>query len=220
MIKILLVEVQDVVRLGIRTLLEKEKDLQVIGEATNGRDALEFLQRKGQPDILITAINLSHLSGLGLLMRVSEVFPAVKVIMLTGNNDDKYIIEAFKTGAKGYMLKSVSAIELIFGIRHIHVPNERFVCNELAIKLLDKFLYTFDFTGVDIKTIDFSKREIEVLSLVSEGLTNQEIADRLFTSKRTIESHRQNLLDKTGVRNTAALMRYAFTNSLLLPQAG
>ena len=220
MIKILLVEDQDVVRYGIRALLEKEEDLQVIGEATNGRDAIGFLQHGEQPDILITGINLSHLSGLGLLTQVSKLYPAIKVIMLSRRADDKYIAEAFKTGAKGYMLKSVSAVELVFGVRHIYRTNERFVCNELALKLLDKFLNIPDFIGVDLKTIDFSKREIEVLSLVSEGLTNQEIADRLFTSKRTIESHRQNMLDKTGVRNTAALMRYAVSNSLLLPQGG
>jgi DNA-binding NarL/FixJ family response regulator len=214
----MLVEDQDVIRFGIRSLLENEEDFTVISEATNGRDALNFLKKGEQPDMLVTAINLSHLNGLGLLRQVSTMYPRIQVVMLTGLDDDKYVSEAFKMGAKGYMLKSVSGIELLYGIRHVCLTNERFICNDLALKLLDKLLRAPDFIGVDLKTIDFSKREIEVLSLVSEGLTNQEIADRLFTSKRTIESHRQNMLDKTGLRNTAALMRYAMTNSLIFQQ--
>jgi len=98
----------------------------------------------------------------------------------------------------------------------MYLVNERYLCNELALRLLDKLLRMpvnkFD---VHVKDIEISKREVEILSLVSEGFTNQEIADKLFTSKRTIEGHRQDLIAKTGTRNTAALIRYAVLNSII-----
>jgi DNA-binding NarL/FixJ family response regulator len=216
MIKILLVEDHNVVRDGIRSLLEKEKDIEVIAEARNGKDALQLLKDGPKPDIILTAIQMPQMGGIELLTRIHQAYPAVKVVVLSMLDEDKYIMQAFKAGATGYMLKSVNAIELVFGIRHVYAVNERYLCNELALKLLDKFLNSPDNnSGVDVNDLDISKREIEILSLVSEGFTNQEIANKLFTSKRTIESHRQNLIEKTGARNTAALIRYAVLNSMI-----
>jgi len=216
MVKIILVEDHNVVRNGIRALLDKEDDIEVIAEAGNGKDALQLLTDGYKPDIIITAINLSQMSGIELLTRVKQAYSTIKVVILSMLDDDKHIMQAFKAGATGYMLKSVNATEMLFGIRHVSSINERYLCNELALKLLERFLQTTDHnTGVNISDLEISKREVEVLALVSEGFTNQEIADKLFTSKRTIESHRQNLIEKTGARNTAALIRYAVLNSII-----
>jgi DNA-binding NarL/FixJ family response regulator len=129
---------------------------------------------------------------------------------------ERYVVQAFKAGATGYVLKSVSADELTFSIRHICNYNERFICMELAMRLVDKIMdnETAPQTEQQIN-LDLSKREAEVLILIAEGFTNQEIAEKLFTSKRTVEGHRQNLLEKTGARNTAALIRFAILNNII-----
>jgi DNA-binding NarL/FixJ family response regulator len=216
MIKIILAEGHNVVRNGIRLLLDKEVDIEVIAEANNAKEVLERLNDGLKPDIILTAINLPNLSGIDLLTKVHLTHPDIKVVMLSMIEEEKYIIQAFKAGAMGYMLKSVNEFELVYGIRHLYLVNERYLCNELALRLLDKLLRLpenkFD---VHVNDIEISKREVEILSLVSEGFTNQEIADKLFTSKRTIEGHRQLLIEKTGTRNTAALIRYAVLNSII-----
>ncbi|MBD1367091.1 response regulator transcription factor [Mucilaginibacter sp. ZT4R22] len=215
MIKILLVEDQTVVRVGVRLLLEKEGDIEVIAEAGSGKDALQLLAEGHKPDIIITDINLPHTTGFELLTQVRQTFPEIKVIILSTVDEDKYIVEAFKTGATAYMLKSVKPVELIFAIRHIHLHTERFLCNQLALKLLERFLRTPEVSSKGITIMDVSKRELEILTLIAEGYTNQEIADQLFTSKRTVEIHRQNMIEKAGVRNTAALVRYAMLNNMV-----
>ncbi|RYE33597.1 MAG: response regulator transcription factor, partial [Sphingobacteriaceae bacterium] len=144
-------------------------------------------------------------------------FPLVKVIILSMIDHEKYILKAFRAGAYAYILKNVTADELIFAIKHVHSSNERYICSELAIRLLDKLLQRPEQIDIRISPeIELSKREVEVLNLIAEGFTNQEIADKLFTSKRTVEGHRQNLIEKTNSRNTAALIRYAITTSLII----
>ncbi|MES2060995.1 MAG: response regulator transcription factor [Bacteroidota bacterium] len=216
MIKIILAEGHNVVRNGIKALLEKENDIEVIAEAGNGEKVLELLNEGQNPHIIITAINMAPVTGFELLTRVKQIHPHIKVIILSRMDGIDNILHAFKSGATGYMLKSIEASELIYGIRHVAATNERYLCNEVALTLLDKLLHSaVNNSNIDAANIDMSNREIEVLSLVSQGFTNQEIADKLFTSKRTIESHRQNLVEKTGTRNTAALIRYAVLNRII-----
>lgn len=216
MIKIILAEGHNVVRNGIKVLLEKENDIEVIAEAGNGEKVLKLLEEGYNPDIIITAINMAPVTGFELLTQVKQNYPHIKVIILSRMDGIDNILHAFKAGATGYMLKSIEAGELIYGIRHVSATNERYLCNEVALTLLDKLLHSaVNNSNIDAANIDMSNREIEVLSLVSQGFTNQEIADKLFTSKRTIESHRQNLVEKTGTRNTAALIRYAVLNRII-----
>jgi DNA-binding NarL/FixJ family response regulator len=216
MIKIILAEDHNVVRNGIRSLLEKESDIQVVAEATNGNEALKLLKEGLTPDIMLADVNMPEMNGMEMVAQISEHYPSVKVIMLSMLDNEKYIMQAFKAGATGYILKNVNAGELVFAIRHVCMSHERYLCNELSLRLLDKLIHTpesvFD---IDSSDIDISKREAEVLALISEGYTNQEIADKLFTSKRTIEGHRQSLIEKTGTRNTAALIRYAIVNGII-----
>jgi DNA-binding NarL/FixJ family response regulator len=216
MIKIMLAEDHNVVRNGIRSLLEKEADIQVIAEATNGKEALKLLKEGIKPDVILADINMPEMGGMEMVAQATQLYPGLKVIMLSMLDNEKYIMQAFKAGATGYILKNVNAIELVFAIRHVYINNERFICNELALRLLDKLIHTPDNAfDTDISDIDISKREHEVLSLIAEGYTNQEIADKLFTSKRTVEGHRQSLIEKTGTRNTAALIRYAILTGIL-----
>jgi DNA-binding NarL/FixJ family response regulator len=214
MIKIILAEDHNVVRNGIRSLLDKEKDIQVIAEATNGKMVLQILKDGSIPDIILADINMPEMSGMEMVAQISQAYPKIKVIMLSMLDHEKYIMQAFKAGATGYILKNVDANELVFAIRHVCTSNDKYICNELSLRLLDKLMHAPD-TNFEVEDLDITKREVEVLSLIAEGYTNQEIADKLFTSKRTIEGNRQMLIEKTGTRNTAALIRYAILNNII-----
>jgi DNA-binding NarL/FixJ family response regulator len=217
MIKIILAEDHNIVRNGIKSLLEKESDMRIHAEATDGQQVLDKLQSGDElPDVVITDVNMPVMNGMELTAEINKIFPKVKVIVLSMLDHERYMVQAFKAGAKAYVLKNVSADELTFSIRHVCYFNERYICSELALRLVDKLLYAPDINIPDnLDNLDLSKREIEVLILIAEGYTNQEIAEKLFTSKRTVEGHRQNLIDKTGSRNTAALIRFAIINNII-----
>jgi DNA-binding NarL/FixJ family response regulator len=216
MIRVLLTEDHQVVRNGIKSLLQKEEGLEVVADVANGKQALKLLESGIKADIILTDINMPEMSGIELTRQVKSEFPDVKIIVLSMLDHEKYIVEAFKAGACGYILKNVTSEELVFSIKHVCQTKDRYLCRELSLRLLDKLIYKPNITVSDeIKEIDLSKREIEVLSLIAEGYTNLEIADKLFTSKRTVEGHRQNLIDKTESRNTAALIRFAILSGLI-----
>ena len=216
MIKVLLTEDHNVVRNGIKSLLEKEDDLQVIAEATNARRALNLLEEGITVDIILADLNMPEMNGIELTLEVKAKYPKIKVIILSMLDHENYILEAFKAGASAYILKNITTDELVFAIKHICNNDERYICSELSLRMLDKLLHRTEMMlTTETPENDLSKREMEVLVLLAQGFTNQEIADKLFTSKRTIEGHRQNLIDKTSTRNTADLIRYAIVNGLI-----
>lgn len=211
MIRIILAEDHTIVRNGIRSLLEEDAGFSVIGEADNGQRALDLLKDGLEADIMLVDLNMPGIHGMELIEKLKQVAPLLKVVVLTMNDHEKYVVKAFQTGAAGYLLKTVSQNELLFAIRHIH-EGGRYFCNELALRLLDIRIHQTDTTFQDI---ELSKREGEILALIAEGYTNSEIAERLFTSKRTVEGHRQSLLEKTGSRNTASLIKFAIMKGLI-----
>ncbi|RZK77427.1 MAG: response regulator transcription factor [Pedobacter sp.] len=215
MLKILLAEDHNIVRNGIKMLLETESSIQVVGEMINGLEVLEYLDSGGRADIVLTDINMPDLDGISLTREVRNRFPEVKVVILSMHDNEKYISQAFMEGAVGYLLKNISAEELVFSLKHVEM-GKKYLCAELGVNMLNKLIKS---GGMDQdlapSDMEFSARELEVLHLIGEGLTNLEMADKLFISKRTVEGHRQSLLDKTGSRNTATLIRYAATTGLL-----
>lgn len=215
MIKIILAEDHNIVRNGVRNLLEKEKDLHIIGEALNGEEVLDLIATGVHPDIILADMNMPVLDGVQLAEKLAEMPGAPKIILLTMMDHEKYVVKAFKAGILGYLLKNISADELIFAVKHVH-SDGRYICSELALRLLDRLVQTPERGSAEGDlSYDFSKREIEVLTLIAEGFTNQEIADNLFTSKRTVEGHRQSMIEKTGTRNTAALIKFALLNGII-----
>jgi DNA-binding NarL/FixJ family response regulator len=215
MINIVLAEDHNIVRSGIISLLEKEPDVHVAGAATNGREVLALLESGTQADIVLADMNMPEMGGIELTTTVKEKYPDCKVVILSALDHEKYVIKAFQAGASGYLLKSVSADELVFAVKHT-LLNNLYICSELTSKFLKRLLTIPDpATLHEINDIEFSSKEIEVLGLITEGYTNQEIADKLFTGKRTVESQRQALIDKTGSRNTAALVRFAIINGIV-----
>ena len=215
MIDIVLAEDHNIVRNGIISLLEKEPDIHVVGAATNGREVLSLLKNGTHADVVLADMNMPEMGGIELTEAVKQLYPDCKVIILSALDHEKYVIKAFQAGASGYLLKSVSADELVFAIKHILLQN-LYICSELTSKFLKRLLTLPDPSALhELHDIEFSAKEIEVLGLITEGYTNQEIADKLFTGKRTVESQRQALIDKTGSRNTAALVRFAMVNGIV-----
>jgi DNA-binding NarL/FixJ family response regulator len=215
MIKIILAEDHHIVRNGIRSLLELEKDMLIAGEAANGRECVTMLKNGTVADIILADLHMPELSGVELISTLQQSAPACKVIVLSALDQEKYIVQAFRAGASGYLLKSVSAEELTFAVRHVNAGFQ-YVCTALTARLLNRLLLVPEAVHSGItEGLDFSGREIEILELIAGGYTNQEIADKLFTGKRTVEGHRQGLIDKTGSRNTAALIRFTLVNGII-----
>ncbi|MFD2873753.1 response regulator [Mucilaginibacter ximonensis] len=215
MIRIILAEDHNIVRDGIRNLLEKEKDLKIIGESLNGQEVIDLINQGVIPDVILADFNMPGVTGIEMLSQLPSTAKETKTIILTMLDHEQYVLQAFQAGASGYLLKNISADELIFAIRHIHIDG-RYICSELALRFLDRLMAQPDRRQHEAESgIEFSTRDIEVLMLIADGLTNQEIADRLYTSKRTAEGYRQALIEKTGVRNTAALIRYAVQHGLI-----
>ncbi|MBG6233464.1 DNA-binding NarL/FixJ family response regulator [Pedobacter sp. CAN_A7] len=215
MLNVILAEDHNIVRNGIKMLLEMDKSINVVGEAMNGLEALEMVQKGMVVDIVLADINMPEIDGIALISKIKSINQNIKVMILSMMDNEKYVAQSFMEGASAYLLKSVSADELIFSIKHVASGN-KYLCTELSIRQLDRLIQksNMEYGGVDISK-NFSMREIDVLHLIAEGLTNSEMSDRLFISKRTVEGHRQSLIEKTGSRNTAALIKYAVLNGIV-----
>jgi DNA-binding NarL/FixJ family response regulator len=214
-LNLILAEDHNIVRNGIRVLLQADNEINITGEATNGSEVLELIASGAKADIILADINMPQLNGIALIRELKNRNLHAKVVILSMLDNETYVVQAFSEGACGYLLKNVSADELIFCLKHVNAGGQ-YLCAELSMQLLDKKLEAGRQSLVDnVPHVDFSQREIEILRLIAEGLTNTEMSDKLFISKRTIEGHRQNLIDKTSSRNTAALIRFAVLSGIV-----
>lgn len=215
MLNLILAEDHNIVRNGIRMLLEADKEISIAGEAINGQQVLDMIAGGVKADIVLADINMPELDGISLIRELKVSSPDTRVVMLSMLDNEQYVSQAFTEGASGYLLKNVSADELVFALKHVS-GGGKYLCAELSIRLLDKLMQSSVIPVNQINPqIDFSMREIEILHLIAEGLTNNEMSDKLFISKRTIEGHRQSLIEKTGSRNTAALIRFAVLSGIV-----
>lgn len=212
MLNLVLAEDHNIVRNGIRMLLEADKDISIKGEAVNGLEVLDMIAAGLQVDIVLADINMPGLDGISLIKKLKSVSPQTRVVILSMLDSEKYVSQAFSEGAFGYLLKNVSADELIFSLKHVYAGG-KYICAELSLSMLERVLHHVPLNQPS--DIDFSMREIEILHLIADGLTNSEMSEKLFISKRTIEGHRQSLIEKTGSRNTAALIRFAVLSGIV-----
>lgn len=206
-IKVLLVEDHEIVRKGIKALLEGNPDFSVTGEASNGIEALEKIPQQ-MPDVVLMDMNMPEMSGQECTKLIKQHFPNIKVLILSMHDHENYLVEMLKAGADGYILKNSSKEELLFAIRRV-AGGGKYVGSEFTINLISKNGFHSNGTAHENNGVELSDRERDVLLLIAEGLTNAEIAVKLFTSIRTIETRRKRLLEKTGTTNTATLIRYA-----------
>jgi DNA-binding NarL/FixJ family response regulator len=213
MSRIFLVDDHTIVRDGLRALLASEPDIEVVGEAGNGQELLDRLPTT-PADVVLLDANMPVLDGLATTLRLRAEFPQVRVLILSMLAHERYIGQLFDAGASGYVLKSAEKSEILVAIQTV-IAGRQFLCSDLGLNMLRKVLAKDDEPEETTKASRLSRRESEVLQLLAEGLTTNEIAEKLFTSKRTIETHRQNILEKTQTKNTAALIRMAVTQGLL-----
>jgi DNA-binding NarL/FixJ family response regulator len=215
MINIMLAEDHKIVRDGLKFILETEPAFNITTEAKNGKEIIDALNNGIQADVVLTDMNMPVMNGQEVTTWIKANYPHVQVIILSALDNDKYVVNAFKAGACGYLLKSVNAEELNFAVKHVAAKNQ-YLCSEITMRFINRKLTVPDMLSVELPDgMEFTGRELEILNLLADGFTNQEIADKLFTSKRTVEGHRQNLIDKTGVRNTAALVKFAVLNGIV-----
>ena len=213
-ISLIIAEDHVVLRQGLRALLEKDTDLEIVGEAENGRDVLDMLADK-HVDIVLMDVNMPVMDGFEATTQIRGNFPDTKVIALSMHSNLPFVQKMLDSGAAGYLPKTANSNELSAAIKLV-ASGTRYISGNLSIQLLEQSIMKegeqVQKTGADK---GLSKRELEVLALVAEGYTNVEIADKLFTSKRTIETHRQNILEKTQAKNTASLIKYAVENGII-----
>ena len=215
MIRVFIVDDHTLIRDGLRTLLAADPLFEVVGEASNGQALLDQLPTVAA-DVVLLDLNMPVLDGLATTYRLREEYPHLRILLLSMMTHERTIGEALAAGAHGYVLKNADKYEVVAALQGV-AAGKRFLCSEIGLGLLEKLLLQEPRSPAPGTSpgVSLTHREREILQLVASGLTNQEIADQLFTSKRTVESHRQNLLEKTSVRNTPALVKYAMEHGLL-----
>lgn len=212
-IRIIIADDHAVVRDGMSALLKEVKGIAVVGTATDGEAVLQQLSDGLEADIILADLDMPVMSGTELVKKLRATDASIKVIMLTMHQHEKYIAQAFEAGADGYLSKQTEADELIFALQRVF-KSGNYISQSLVETYLKRIRRTSELQPPE-EAAEFSNRELEVLALVAEGYTNQEIADRIFSSKRTVEGIRLGMLQKTSTRNSAALIRYAMQHGLL-----
>jgi DNA-binding NarL/FixJ family response regulator len=214
MTRLFIVDDHAVLRNGLQALLSLEPNIELVGAAANGQELLDQLPTT-PADVVLLDMNMPVLDGVATAQRLHAEYPQVRVLMLSMVDLPRSIGQAFAAGAHGYILKNADKNEIVVAVQTV-MSGKRFLCSEVGLNLLDIVLAASPATpAVASAPSPLSRREQEVLQLVANGLTTQQIADQLFTSRRTVETHRQNILEKTGAKNTAALVRYAISQGFL-----
>lgn len=212
MTTIVLADDHHIVRQGLRSLLEAEPDFSVIGETGDGLEAAQLVERL-QPDVLVLDLMMPSLNGLEVTRQVSQRSPQTHVVILSMYANEAHVLEALRAGAVAYVLKESTAAELVRAVREA-VAGRRYLSPPLSERAIEVYMQKAESAALDpYETL--TAREREVLYLVAEGHTNAEIADRLFISRRTVETHRANLMRKLDLRTQTDLISYALRRGIV-----
>lgn len=219
-IRIILADDHSLVRDGIKALLESEADLEVIGEASDGRAAIQLVREK-KPDLLIIDIRMPEMNGIAAVEELNAQHSAVKSIILSMHDSEEYILQSVKAGAKGYLLKDTGKTEFI---KAIHTVQEggKYYSGDISNVLVNNLLKPNKHPPENPKKntpadnqFDLTNKELQVLQLVLSGLTNKQISEKLENSKRTVETHRFNLMRKMEVKNLMELSKKSRAHNLV-----
>lgn len=218
-IKVLLADDHIVVRQGLRALLMAEEDIEIVGEADNGRQAIQLV-KKFMPDVAIVDIAMPVLNGLEATRQITRSVPSTKVLILSSYSDDEYVQQLTEAGAAGYLVKQTAATDLLKAIREAYRGNAYF-SPSIAKRLRDHCREAF-VTGQPVKRRSdyLTTREAEVLQLIAEGRANKQIAAELCISIKTVEKHRQQVMNKLGIHDVAGLTRHAIAKGIIETNAG
>jgi DNA-binding NarL/FixJ family response regulator len=226
LIRVLLADDHDILRQGLKLLLSMQPEMQVVGEARNGREAIE-LSLSSQPDVVVMDISMPGMDGLEACQRIRAQQPATQVLILTMHESEEYFLQALRVGAAGYIVKKAAPTELHMAIKAV-AHGGAFLYPGLAKALVHAFVAQ---SAINLATEQqrelpqtaklaqelhvLTPREMEVLRLVAEGRTNQEIADQLVVSIKTVQSHRANVMEKLDLQDITHLVRFAIRHKLI-----
>jgi len=213
-ITVMLADDHTVVRQGLRALLEAEVDMSVVGEAENGHQAVQLAKRL-QPDVVVMDIGMPWLNGLEATRQITKESLKCKVVILSSYSDDEYVQQLTDAGASGYLIKQSAGQDLVTAIREAKKGNA-FFSPAISRQLLDHYRKSFvKGKSVQKEGNRITSREMEVLQLIAEGQVNKQIAAKLFISIKTVEKHRQNLMNKLEIHEVAGLTRYAIAKGII-----
>jgi DNA-binding NarL/FixJ family response regulator len=216
MIRIALVDDHSLFRKGLKVLLSSRKDFSIVADVGSGEEFLEVLMQ-AQPDVVFMDYAMPQMNGAETTRRALEMLPDLKIITLSMFGDNAYYSDMMSSGAKGFLLKDSEFAEVVEAVETVFEGGTYF-----SASLLESLSHSLRSTGATASVADdiaeadrLSEREIEVLLAICQGLSTQEIADKLFISKRTVDKHRANILEKSGCKNTASLVVYAIRNGFV-----
>lgn len=212
-IRVVLADDHTVVRQGFRSLLEQDKSIDVVGEAENGRDAV-LMVKKYLPDVVVLDISMPILNGVQATRQIRKFNPKIKILILSMYKDEEYVREVFHAGAAGYIIKQTTGPDLIRAIKEVSRGNA-YLSPSIAKHLVSDYREIVKRGESARKQTGLTPREIEVLQLIAEGNSNKKIAEQLFISIKTVETHRQKIMDVLKIHDVAGLTRYAIAKRII-----
>lgn len=210
-LNIILADDHEIMRDGLRSLIEKQSGMKVVAEAKNGRHALK-LANKFNPDVVVMDISMPDLNGIEATRLISAECPGTKIVVFSMYSDRQFIVGALKAGASGYMLKNSAFKELVLAIRTV-AKNQTYLSAKIASTVVKEYIEQLTVTHPPAST-DLTLREREVLQLIAEGVSAQSIADRLNVSIKTVQTHRRNIMEKLDIHSIAELTKFAIREGL------
>jgi len=210
-IRVVLADDHALVRAGIRALLEKLPDVEVVGETDNGRAALELIKKRA-PNVILLDISMAGLGGLETLPRIVKDCPTVKVLILSAHANEEYVLRALRSGAAGYMLKDAAAEELELAIKAV-AQDKTYLSPSISRTVVESYLHRS--TGEQGPIEELTARQREILQLIAEGKNTKEIAGMLEISVKTVEAHRLQLMARVDIHDVPGLVRYAIRSGLV-----
>ena len=205
--KVLIVDDHPLILDGIASIISEHASLEIVGHATNGKTALEFIQTCAV-DLVMTDLDMPEMSGLELIQAIRSKQLALKILVLTMHNEKSTIRQIMDAGGDGFLLKTANRDEMLQAVDAI-IAGKKFFSPEVTVKLLTEEVHD------DVPDFDLTEREIEIVQLIAEGFSNKEIGEKLFISHRTVDTHRTNVMKKLNVNNIASLVRFALTNGIV-----
>jgi len=212
-IRVLVADDHAIIREGLRVMLGNQPDMEVIGTASNGNETIQFVDQD-EPDVVVIDISMPELNGIETIFRMLPDHPNIKIIVLSIHETKPYVYRTLKAGARGYLIKETAGLEVVDAVRAVQ-RGERYLSQRIADLLTDISFRQLE-TSMEVSPLDaLSPREREILQLVAEGRTSQEIGERLSISSKTVDTYRSRLMHKIGVGDVAGLVKFAIQHGVI-----
>ena len=211
--RIVIAEDHTILREGLRSLLSSHPEFEIVGEAEDGREAIQCVE-KFKPDLILTDLSMPRMNGMEAVQEIKRQNPQTKVLVLTVHKTEEYILSALKAGADGYLLKDSTHVELVMAVKKV-LSGKPYISPEVSEKVIEGYLEGRKRVRSKTSYETLTSREREILKLIAEGYKNKKIADDLCISGKTVENHRANLMEKLNLHNVQTLTAFAIEKGLV-----